>query len=72
MTTEYQHYQGALTNYVCIQGWVGGQKNAKFTTQQRKLWGVCTWSNAKNANVICEGSFIVTGFAYALGKVKFG
>ena len=24
--------QGAFTNYVFIQGWVGGQKNAKFTT----------------------------------------
>ena len=26
------HGQGAFTNYVCIQGWLGGQKNAKFTT----------------------------------------
>ena len=24
--------KGAFANYVCIQGWVGGQKNAKFTT----------------------------------------
>ena len=24
--------QGTFTNYVCFQGWVGGQKNPKFTT----------------------------------------
>ena len=26
--------QGAFTNYVCTQGWVGGQKNEQFTTQK--------------------------------------
>ena len=24
--------KGAFKNYVCIQGWVSGHKNAKFTT----------------------------------------
>ena len=48
-------FQGAFTNYVCIQGWVGGQQNTKFTTVKVQI-RVCTWS--KNANVICESSLI--------------
>ena len=40
-------FQGAFTNYVCIQGWVGGQKNARLLHKKCKLGGVGTWSNAK-------------------------
>ena len=29
---DHKAVKGAFTNYVCIQGWVGGQKNARFTT----------------------------------------
>ena len=29
--------QGAFTNYVCTQGWVGGQKNEQFTSKKCKV-----------------------------------
>ena len=39
----FDYYKGAFTNYVCIWGWVGGQKNVIFTTVKVQT-KVGTWS----------------------------